>query len=129
MSGVCLMGQQGVERCDTVRRILLFRVDGEPRCRAVCVVLDMDREQHTTVVPARVQIMLDAGSVDEVLEETHRLIRRSTLTYARRQRTWFNGVPGVRWFSESAYLVERKRREHCAPELLNELHETLDLDH
>jgi len=51
------------------------------------------------------------------LEETKRLIRKSTRTYARRQRTWFKREPGVSWFSESAHLVEREGRERIAREL------------
>jgi len=121
---------------------------GEPRYRAVFVVIDMDREQHDAVVTARVQSMLDAGWVDEVralrerwsdevrpfgsvgyrevlahlrdgvpLDETQRLVRKSTRTYARRQRTWFKGEPGVSWFSESAHLVEQDGRERIAREL------------
>jgi len=121
---------------------------GEPRYRVTFVVLDMDREQHSAVVTARVQAMLDAGWIDEVgalrerwgdevrpfgsvgyrevlahvrdgvtLEETQRLIRKSTRTYARRQRTWFKGEPGVNWFSESAHLNEQEGRERIAREL------------
>lgn len=121
---------------------------GEPRYRTAFVVLDMDREQHTTVVTARVQAMLDAGWIDEVhalrerwgaevrpfgsvgyrevlahiqdgtpLEETQRLIRKSTRTYARRQRTWFKGEPGVSWFSARARLVEQDGRARIAREL------------
>ena len=51
------------------------------------------------------------------LEETQRLIRKSTRTYARRQRTWFKGEPGVNWFSESAHLNEQEGRERIAREL------------
>jgi len=51
------------------------------------------------------------------LEETQRLIRKSTRTYARRQRTWFKGEPGVSWFSESAQLVEHQGRARIAREL------------
>lgn len=121
---------------------------GEPRYRAMFVVLDLDRERHTAIVAARVQAMLDAGWVDEVralrerwadevrplgsvgyrevlahirdgvpLEKTQRLIRKSTRTYARRQRTWFKGEPGVSWFSESAHLVEQGGREWIARKL------------
>lgn len=51
------------------------------------------------------------------LDETQRLIRKSTRTYARRQRTWFKGEAGVSWFSESADLVGRDGRERIAREL------------
>ena len=39
---------------------------GEPRYRAVFVVLDVDREQHDAVIGQRIQQMLDTGWVDEV---------------------------------------------------------------
>lgn len=39
---------------------------GAPRYHAVLVVLDMDREQHGTVVEHRAKQMLDAGWIDEV---------------------------------------------------------------
>ena len=39
---------------------------GEPRYRAVLVVLDADRERHGIVIENRVEQMLDAGWVDEV---------------------------------------------------------------
>jgi tRNA dimethylallyltransferase len=108
---------------------------GEPRYRAIFVVLDMDREQHGVVIEDRAKQMLAAGWVDEVralrtqwgddirpfgsvgyrevlehlrdgipLEETLRRIRKSTRIYARRQRTWFKGEPGVSWRSKSAEL-------------------------
>ncbi len=51
------------------------------------------------------------------LDETKRLIRKSTRTYARRQRTWFKGEPGVSWFSESAHLIAQKGCEQIAREL------------
>ncbi|MCZ6807578.1 MAG: tRNA (adenosine(37)-N6)-dimethylallyltransferase MiaA [Deltaproteobacteria bacterium] len=51
------------------------------------------------------------------LEKTQRLIRKSTRTYARRQRTWFKGEPGVSWLSESAHLVEQGGRERIARKL------------
>ncbi len=51
------------------------------------------------------------------LEETQRAIRKSTRTYARRQRTWFKGEAGVSWFSEGAHLVVREGRERIATEL------------
>lgn len=40
------------------------------------------------------------------LDETRRLIRKSTRTYARRQRTWFGGEPGVSWRGEPDALLE-----------------------
>ena len=39
---------------------------GAPRYNAVLIVLDMDREQHGTVVEHRAKQMLDAGWIDEV---------------------------------------------------------------
>lgn len=39
---------------------------GAPRYRAVLVVLDMDREQHSTVIERRAKQMLEAGWIDEV---------------------------------------------------------------
>ena len=121
---------------------------GEPRYRAVFIVLDMDREQHGVVIEERAKEMLDAGWVDEVralrtqwgddirpfgsvgyrevlehvrdgipLEETLRQVRKSTRVYARRQRTWFKGEPGVSWRSESAELREASGLDHIAEEL------------
>ena len=121
---------------------------GQPRYRAIFVVLDMDREEHATLIRRRAEAMLDAGWVDEVrslrarwgdqirpfgsvgyrevlahvrdavpLEETLRLIRKSTRIYARRQRTWFRGEPGVSWWSESAELRKRQGLERIAKEL------------
>jgi tRNA dimethylallyltransferase len=55
---------------------------------------------------------------DEVpLEETVRQIRKSTRVYARRQRTWFKGEPGVSWRSESAELREASGLQRIAREL------------
>lgn len=121
---------------------------GEPRYRAVFVVLDMDRDRHADIITARVQAMLDAGWADEVrrlherwgddvrpfqsvgyremlahvrdgvpLEETRQQIRKSTWTYARRQRTWFNGEPGVSWVSDRAALLDPAGRKRVAREL------------
>jgi tRNA dimethylallyltransferase len=39
---------------------------GEPRYRAVFVVLDMDREEHGVVIEHRARQMLDSGWIDEV---------------------------------------------------------------
>ena len=55
---------------------------------------------------------------DEVpLEETLRRIRRSTRIYARRQRTWFKGEPGVSWWSHGAELREPRSLERIAKDL------------
>jgi len=55
---------------------------------------------------------------DEVpLEETLRRIRKSTRVYARRQRTWFKGEPGVSWWSESAEIREPSGLDRIAKEL------------
>jgi tRNA dimethylallyltransferase len=51
------------------------------------------------------------------LEETVRQIRKSTRIYARRQRTWFKGEPGIRWRSESAELREPSGLDRIAREL------------
>jgi len=55
----------------------------------------------------------DGVSVDETL----RRIRRSTRIYARRQRTWFKGEPGVSWRSERAELCEQSSLDRIAEEL------------
>jgi tRNA dimethylallyltransferase len=55
----------------------------------------------------------DGVSVDETL----RRIRKSTRIYARRQRTWFNGEPGVSWRSERAELCEQSTLDRIAEEL------------
>jgi len=55
---------------------------------------------------------------DEIpFEETLRQIRKSTRVYARRQRTWFKGEPGVSWWSQSADLREPSGLERIAREL------------
>lgn len=51
------------------------------------------------------------------LEETLRQIRKSTRVYARRQRTWFRGEPGVSLWSESAELVTPQSLERVARDL------------
>jgi tRNA dimethylallyltransferase len=51
------------------------------------------------------------------LDETLRLIRKSTRIYARRQRTWFKGEPGVSWWTESAELRKPHGLERIAKEL------------
>jgi tRNA dimethylallyltransferase len=121
---------------------------GEPRYRALFVVLDMPRAAHDAVIESRVERMLAAGWIDEVrslrgrwgddirplgsvgyrdvlahvrdeipLEETVRQIRRSTRVYARRQRTWFKGEPGVSWRSESAELRDPRGLDRIAREM------------
>jgi len=121
---------------------------GEPRYRTAFVVLDMDREEHDTVIENRAERMLAAGWIDEVcalrarwgddirplesvgyrevlahvrdqvpLEETLRRIRKSTRVYARRQRTWFKGEPGVSWRSESAWFRGPSGLDRIAKEL------------
>lgn len=121
---------------------------GEPRYRAVFVVLDMDREEHGVVIEHRARQMLDSGWIDEArslrarwgddirpfgsvgyrdvlahvrdevpLDETLRRIRKSTRVYARRQRTWFKGEPGVSWRSERAELCEQSSLDRIAEEL------------
>ena len=51
------------------------------------------------------------------LDETLRRIRKSTRVYARRQRTWFRGEPGVSWWSERAELVAPRALQRIAKEL------------
>lgn len=51
------------------------------------------------------------------IDETMRRIRKSTRTYARRQRTWFRGEPGVSWWSQSAELQEPGTLERIAKDL------------
>ena len=134
---------------------------GEPRYRAVMVVLDRDRDAHLRTIEARAKQMIEAGWVDEVrslrarwgddvrplgsvgyreilahlrnhapLEETLRAVRKSTRVYARRQRTWFRGEPGVSWWSDSAELCSASGLERIAkelPELLPERQDALGL--
>jgi len=121
---------------------------GEPRYRALFIVLDMDREEHAAVIEDRAQRMIANGWIDEVrslrtrwgddirpfgsvgyrevlahlrdevpLEETVRRIRKSTRIYARRQRTWFKGEPGVSWRSESSDLLGPSSLARIAEEL------------
>jgi len=54
---------------------------------------------------------------DVSLEETFRRIRKSTRVYARRQRTWFNGEPGVSWRCQSVDLLEPSGLDRVAKEL------------
>lgn len=55
---------------------------------------------------------------DEVpLDETLRRIRKSTRVYARRQRTWFKGEPGVSWRCKSDELRSPGGLERIAKEL------------
>ncbi len=51
------------------------------------------------------------------LEETRRLIYKSTRTYARRQRTWFRGEPADKWFTAHAELTRPEAFERIAREL------------
>jgi len=51
------------------------------------------------------------------IDETLRRIRKSTRIYARRQRTWFKGEPGVSWRSERAELCEQSSLDRIAEEL------------
>jgi len=55
----------------------------------------------------------DGVSVDETLQR----IRKSTRIYARRQRTWFKGEPGVSWRSERAELCLQSSLDRIAEEL------------
>ncbi|MBW2509893.1 MAG: tRNA (adenosine(37)-N6)-dimethylallyltransferase MiaA [Deltaproteobacteria bacterium] len=51
------------------------------------------------------------------LDETLRQIRKATRVYARRQRTWFKGEPGVSWRGERAELLRRRSLERMARDL------------
>ena len=121
---------------------------GEPRYRAVFIVLDMDRAEHGAVIEARARDMIERGWCDEVralrerwgddvrpfgsvgyreilmhvadgipLDETLRAVRKSTRLYAKRQRTWFKGEPGVSWRSEREELRTPKTLERIARDL------------
>lgn len=50
--------------------------------------------------------------------EMVRRIRKSTRTYARRQRTWFRGEPGVTWRTHHLDLVAPEGEERIASALL-----------
>jgi tRNA dimethylallyltransferase len=54
---------------------------------------------------------------DVSLEETLRRIRKSTRVYARRQRTWFKGEPGVNWHCESVDLCQPSGFDRVEKEL------------
>ncbi len=121
---------------------------GEPRFRAIFIVLDMDRAEHGAVIEARARDMIERGWCDEVralrerwgddvrpfgsvgyreilmhvadgipLDETLRAVRKSTRLYAKRQRTWFKGEPGVSWRSEREELRTPKTLERIARDL------------
>ncbi|MBT8451479.1 MAG: tRNA (adenosine(37)-N6)-dimethylallyltransferase MiaA [Deltaproteobacteria bacterium] len=121
---------------------------GDPRYRAVFVVLDVSHERHGIMIEDRVKQMIAAGWIDEVrslrarwgdevrpfgsvgyreilqhlrdgvsVEQTLRMIRKSTRVYARRQRTWFKSEPGVRWRGERAELGEQRNLDRIAEEL------------
>lgn len=89
--------------------------------------LEMDREELYERIDQRVDVMIDAGLIDEVqglqqfktknalqtvgyqelfdyfggkhnLEEAIRLIKRNTRRYAKRQLTWFKRDEDIRWF-------------------------------
>lgn len=51
------------------------------------------------------------------LDETVRQIRKSTRVYARRQRTWFQGEPGVSWRSSSADVMAPSGLDRIAKDL------------
>lgn len=51
------------------------------------------------------------------LEETRRLIYKSTRIYARRQRTWFRGEPGDKWFTGDQELRRPEAFERIARDL------------
>jgi tRNA dimethylallyltransferase len=51
------------------------------------------------------------------ISETLRRIRKATRLYAKRQRTWFKGEPGVSWRSERAEVLGPQGLERIAREL------------
>lgn len=51
------------------------------------------------------------------IAETIQQIRKSTRTYARRQRTWFRGEPGVSWWSHRVELEDPRSVERIAKDL------------
>lgn len=51
-------------------------------------------------------------------DEMVRRIRKSTRTYARHQRTWFRGEPGVSWRTRHVDLLTPKGQDRIARELL-----------
>lgn len=51
------------------------------------------------------------------IDETLRQIRKSTRTYAKRQRTWFRGEPGVSWWSDRETLAAPRTLERIAKDL------------
>lgn len=51
------------------------------------------------------------------LDETQRLIRKSTRTYARRQRTWFKSEPSVTWRTDAETLSTGAAADRIAREL------------
>lgn len=51
------------------------------------------------------------------LDEAHRRIRKSTRIYARRQRTWFKGEPGVSWWAKGDELREPRGLDRIAKAL------------
>ncbi|MEM7136906.1 MAG: tRNA (adenosine(37)-N6)-dimethylallyltransferase MiaA [Myxococcota bacterium] len=51
------------------------------------------------------------------LDETRRRIRKSTRTYARRQRTWFKSEPGVAWRTNASELCGPAGRARLEKEL------------
>ena len=54
---------------------------------------------------------------DVPIENTRRLVRKSTRIYARRQRTWFKSEPGVSWRCGSAELTGPNGIDRVAKEL------------
>lgn len=54
---------------------------------------------------------------DLSIDETRRLIRKSTRTYARRQRTWFRSEPAATWRTDASELSTRAAASRIAREL------------
>lgn len=114
---------------------------GGKRYVSLMIALAPAAEDLTRSIEERLEVMLQAGFVDEVralrerhaddarafgsvgykevvahlrdgvsLDETRRLIRKSTRTYARRQRTWFGSDPSVDLYSDAGALLHGPRR-------------------
>jgi tRNA dimethylallyltransferase len=61
--------------------------------------------------------MLEHVRDDIPLDEAVRRIRKSTRTYARRQRTWFKGERDVRWWTDQRSLLDADATRRIAQEL------------
>ena len=106
----------------------------------LCIGLTMDREILYKRLDYRVDVMINAGLIEEAvifnniigykeftpyfknettLEETVNLIKKHTRNYAKRQYTWFNNQMDVIWFNinlnnpnETAYVIYEYIKKH-----------------